>query len=56
MLMEAAPADLDVDVVGAAICGVEGVRSVHDLHVWTVTSGFGAIAAHVVVARDATAT
>ena len=29
----------------------EGVRSVHDLHVWTVTAGFGALAAHVVVAR-----
>ncbi len=51
VLMEAAPAGLDVDQVGAAICGVEGVRSVHDLHVWTVTAGFGAIAAHVVVAR-----
>jgi cobalt-zinc-cadmium efflux system protein len=52
VLMEAAPADVDVDAVGAAICAVEWVRSVHDLHVWTVTSGFGAIAAHVVVARD----
>lgn len=52
VLMEAAPADVDVDAVGGAICAVEGVRSVHDLHVWTVTSGFGAIAAHVVVARD----
>lgn len=51
VLMEAAPADLDVDAVGGSICGVEGVRSVHDLHVWTVTAGFGAIAAHVVVAR-----
>ena len=51
VLMEAAPAGLDVDRIGAAICGVEGVRSVHDLHVWTVTAGFGAIAAHVVVAR-----
>ena len=37
--------------MGAAICGEEGVRSVHDLHVWTVTAGFGAIAAHVVVAH-----
>jgi cobalt-zinc-cadmium efflux system protein len=27
------------------------VRSVHDLHVWTVTAGFGALSAHVVVAR-----
>jgi len=52
VLMEAAPADIDVDAVGAAICTEEGVRSVHDLHVWTVTSGFGAIAAHVVVAQD----
>lgn len=52
VLMEAAPADVDVDAVGGAICGVDGVRSVHDLHVWTVTSGFGALAAHVVVARD----
>jgi cobalt-zinc-cadmium efflux system protein len=52
VLMEAAPADLDVDGLGAAICAEEGVRSVHDLHAWTVTSGFGAVAAHVVVARD----
>jgi cobalt-zinc-cadmium efflux system protein len=52
VLMEAAPADLDVDSVGAAICAERGVRSVHDLHVWTLTAGFGAIAAHVVVTRD----
>jgi cobalt-zinc-cadmium efflux system protein len=51
VLMEAAPADLDVDGMGATICEEEGVRSVHDLHVWTVTAGFGAIAAHVVVAN-----
>jgi len=51
VLMEAAPADLDVDGMGAALCAEPGVRSVHDLHVWTVTAGFGALAAHVVVAR-----
>lgn len=51
VLMEAAPAGVDVDGVGATICREQGVRSVHDLHVWTVTSGFGAIAAHVVVAQ-----
>jgi cobalt-zinc-cadmium efflux system protein len=51
VLMEAAPAGLDVDGVGETICREEGVRSVHDLHVWTVTAGFGAIAAHVVVAQ-----
>jgi cobalt-zinc-cadmium efflux system protein len=52
VLMEAAPAGFDVDAVGAAICTEEGVRSVHDLHVWTVTAGFGALAAHVVVASE----
>lgn len=53
VLMESAPADIDVEGVGRTICTEEGVRSVHDLHVWTVTSGFGAIAAHVVVAEGA---
>ena len=52
VLMEAAPAGVDVDAAGTAICEEGGVRSVHDLHIWTVTSGFGALAAHVVVARD----
>jgi cobalt-zinc-cadmium efflux system protein len=53
VLMEAAPEGVDVEKVGAAICSEEGVRSVHDLHVWTVTPGFGALAAHVVVAPEA---
>jgi len=53
VLMEAAPAGVDVEGVGRTICEEQGVRSVHDLHVWTVTSGFRAIAAHVVVSADA---
>jgi len=52
VLMEAAPAGVDVDAAGVAICEQDGVRSVHDLHIWTVTSGFGALAAHVVVSPD----
>jgi cobalt-zinc-cadmium efflux system protein len=52
VLMEAAPMGVDVDAAGAAICEQDGVRSVHDLHIWTVTSGFGALAAHVVVSPD----
>jgi cobalt-zinc-cadmium efflux system protein len=51
VLMESAPADLDLDGMGAAICEQDGVRSVHDLHVWTVTAGFGAVSAHVVVTQ-----
>jgi cobalt-zinc-cadmium efflux system protein len=52
VLMEAAPSGFDVDAAGGAICEEDGVRSVHDLHIWTVTSGFGALAAHVVVSRE----
>ncbi len=52
VLMEAAPTGVDVDAAGAAICEEKGVRSVHDLHIWTVTSGFGALAAHVVVSPE----
>jgi cobalt-zinc-cadmium efflux system protein len=47
VLMEAAPAGIDVEDVGGAMAAVPGVREVHDLHVWTVTSGFPALAAHV---------
>jgi cobalt-zinc-cadmium efflux system protein len=47
VLMEAAPEGIDVRDVGNAMCGVPGVREVHDLHVWTVTSGFAALAAHI---------
>ena len=50
VLMETAPEGIDVEAMGAAICTEDGVRSVHDLHVWTVTPGFGALSAHVVVA------
>jgi cobalt-zinc-cadmium efflux system protein len=50
VLMEAAPAGVDVDRLGRAMCEVSGVIQVHELHVWTVTSGFEALAAHVVVA------
>lgn len=54
VLMEAAPPGVDVNEVGRAMVSVDGVREVHDLHVWTVTSGFPALAAHVIVepARD----
>lgn len=51
VLMEAAPPGVDADAVARAVGGVTGVRGVHELHVWSVTAGFDALAAHVVVAR-----
>jgi cobalt-zinc-cadmium efflux system protein len=53
VLMEAAPAGLDVEEIGQAMAAVPGIREVHDLHVWTVTSGFPALAAHLRTAHDA---
>jgi cobalt-zinc-cadmium efflux system protein len=50
VLMEAAPPGLDADAVAKALCSVGGVSGVHELHVWSVTPGFEALAAHVVVA------
>ena len=47
MLLEAAPAGMDVTTVGEAMCAEPDVVEVHDLHVWTVTSGFPALSAHV---------
>jgi cobalt-zinc-cadmium efflux system protein len=52
VFLEAAPEGLDVEAVGQAMAAQPGVAEVHDLHVWEVTSGFPALAAHVVVGRD----
>ena len=53
MLLEAAPRGLDPDAIGHALAAHPGVREVHDLHVWEVTSGFPALSAHVLVPPDA---
>src|SRR5262249_48326277 len=47
VLMEGTPAHVDVDELVAAIRAVAGVADVHDLHVWTLTSGYHALSAHV---------
>jgi len=51
ILMEETPTGIDADAVAQAIVDVPGVTSVHDLHVWRITSGFDALAAHVLVGR-----
>ena len=53
ILLEATPRGIDAEEVGKKMVGVDGVREVHDLHIWTITSGFPALAAHVLVDRDA---
>ena len=49
VLLEGTPPHLELGEIDAAMCAVAGVRRVHDLHVWTLTSGREAMSAHVVV-------
>jgi cobalt-zinc-cadmium efflux system protein len=49
VLLEATPKDVDVAGVTGAIGGMAAVVAVHDLHVWTITSGLLAMSAHIVV-------
>ncbi len=55
VLLEAAPAHLDVAQIEQALVGAHGVKRVHDLHVWTLTSGREAMSVHVVVGADVSA-
>ncbi|MEO6879720.1 MAG: cation diffusion facilitator family transporter [Mycobacteriaceae bacterium] len=50
ILMQAAPAGVDVEQVAQRIGGLAGVVEVHDLHVWTLTSGMDTASGHVRVA------
>ena len=49
VLLEGTPPHLELSEIETAMCAVPGVRRVHDLHVWTLTSGREAMSAHVVV-------
>ncbi len=54
VLLEGAPPHVDVEAVRQALLSVEGVTDVHDLHIWTITSGLHALSAHVVLKDEAT--
>jgi cobalt-zinc-cadmium efflux system protein len=53
ILLESTPRDLDAEAIGRAMVAVPDVQEVHDLHVWTITSGFPSLSAHVLVATGA---
>jgi cobalt-zinc-cadmium efflux system protein len=52
ILLEGSPTGTDVEEVGHAMASMPGVNQVHDLHVWMISSGFPALAAHVLVDRE----
>jgi len=49
VFMEGAPSHLDIDAIRTALAAIDGVVDVHDLHVWTITSGFVSMSAHVTI-------
>lgn len=52
VLLEATPAGIDLDEVGRAMVEINGVEGIHDLHVWSLTSGLHALSCHVEVEAD----
>lgn len=49
VLMEGTPKNVRIDEVAAAIEGIPGVQDIHDLHIWSITSGKNALSGHVVI-------
>lgn len=54
ILLEASPAGIRPEEIAAEITSVEGVQGVHDLHVWTVTTGLYWLTGHILVSGDLT--
>ncbi len=49
VLLEAGPPDIDLTELRGHMTSLAGVREVHDLHLWTITSGLPVLSAHIVV-------
>jgi cobalt-zinc-cadmium efflux system protein len=52
ILSESSPTHIDVEELRSALCGVEGVTEVHDLHVWTLVPGKDMVTAHLTSTRN----
>jgi len=53
ILMEGTPPNVDLSLIENRLMAIEGVDAVHDLHVWTITSGLDAMSCHLIVRDDA---
>ncbi|MDZ5474169.1 cation diffusion facilitator family transporter [Bacillus sp. 31A1R] len=49
ILMEGTPITINQEEVKAVLEGIEGVKNVHDLHIWTITSGLDSLSCHIIV-------
>lgn len=53
ILMEGTPSTVNQDEVKATLIGIEGVVNVHDLHIWTITSGLDSLSCHLLIDNEA---
>jgi cobalt-zinc-cadmium efflux system protein len=53
ILLEVAPPEIDMEAVRADVLAVPGVEEIHDLHVWTITSGMESASGHIVLKEGA---
>ncbi|MDP3208593.1 MAG: cation diffusion facilitator family transporter [Rhodoglobus sp.] len=53
ILLEVAPPEIDMNAVRADVLSVDGVEEIHDLHVWTITSGMESASGHIVLSDSA---
>lgn len=49
VLLEGTPADVNIEELSTGITKISGIKSIHDLHVWTLTSGYNAMSVHIVI-------
>jgi len=54
ILLESTPSHIDIQSLKRALEAVEGVKEVHDLHTWTITSGYDAMSAHIILKEGLT--
>lgn len=54
ILLESAPKHLQINEVENAIKSVQGVKNVHDTHIWVITSGMYVLTAHIELEKDVT--
>ena len=53
VLLEGTPSDVDLKSLRESLSGLEGVAEIHDLHVWSLTSGMNAMSCHAVLTDEA---
>ncbi|ACC98464.1 Cation diffusion facilitator family transporter [Elusimicrobium minutum Pei191] len=53
ILLEGAPGHINIEALKSSVCVIKGVVDAHDMHVWSISSGFLVLTAHITVSEDA---